>query len=435
MDSLCRHDHVFTDVRIRAIVFTLLFVANAAVAQVDPLGINPDSDEYGRYASIGTIAGDPIIAYEDRDGTGGMTVTYCNTPACRFPDSRLLDPEGTANSAGVFATLLTPSDGLPVIVHAKLGGGSPIRVAKCSNSLCSPVMGAPPTTLVDVGSTGFSPTGVSAAVGSDNFPIISASLQDGGSHQGLWIIKCSDPFCMGTVMETQIDPARLESGRLSVIAIGADDLPIVAYQDRTSTGSNGNLMLLKCNDPACLGGDESFSELAPLSGFTDRPIDLAIGPGGNPVIAFATEVGGLGVIACNDPACVGDDESFNVVTTQGVVGFAVALAMNTLGHPTLAAHGFGSSDGSLQVIACNDTACAGDNEKTLEFFSDADPSIRLGRYVDITHAGNDIFSLVYMRREQISSSQFNRSLRALACTLEGCGVILQDGFEEPTTMP
>jgi len=436
MESLCRRDHVLTDLCARPLAcFALMLAANAAIAQADPLGINPDSDSYGRYASMASVNGNTLIAYENRQGARGMTVTICEGPACRFPISQVQDPQGTSNGAGVFASLLIPSDGLPVIVHVKFGAGGGIRVAKCGSSVCLPVMGAPPTTLVNVGSTGFFPNSVSAAVSSDGFPVISASLADGSVGQGLWVLKCSDPFCMGAVTETQIDPSRPNSGRWNATAIGADGMPVIAYQDRTSTGSNGNVMLLKCNDPACLGGDDSFSELEPLSGSVDRQIDLAIGPGGNPVIAFATPTGGLGLIACNDAACLGDDESFNVVSTRAAIGSAVALALNTLGHPVLAAHGFNSAANSLEVIACNDPLCSGNDEQTLHYFDDIDPDIGFGRYADLSHAGNDVFSLVYMREERISTSQFDRSLRVVDCTIEGCGVVFQDGYEDASGAP
>lgn len=415
----------------RMIVLLLIStMASIAVAQApDPQGLNPESASHGRYVSVGfAVTGDPLIAFQDQSPAAGMSVTHCEDLTCVSRATRLLDPRGSSNGAGFFSRINVAPDGRPVIVHISLGVGGGLRVYRCEVSNCGPSMG-PPDSTTALAVAGLSPASADAAIGSDNLPVISTFLQSGAIGQGLWILKCEDPACASGLTATQVEPMRGESGRLSAVAVGSDGLPVVAFQDRTSVGSNGNLAVMKCNDPACEGQNESIVALEPLGGFVDRPIDLTLNSEGHPVIAFAGPSGFLRVITCNDPACAGGDEASNEIITESAIGFAVAVALDTVGRPVIAAHGFSSTRRSLEVINCNDTLCAGDDELTTARVFPESPEVTYGRYLDLVVASSGEPFLAYTREERISSSTVVTSARTANCVSAACIDLFKDGFE------
>ena len=408
-------------------LLALLGASNSLFAQIDPLGINQESDRYGRYASIAiTQSGFPLIAYEGLFGSSGLMITLCEDDACEVATNRLVDPRGSANAAGLYSRILIPQSSKPVIVHTRLSANG-VRVVNCASSNCLQAMGASDT-LTSVGTTGYVPGAMDAALGADGFPVISVFYQDAGTPQGLWIVKCSDLACSGPIVETRINAARPESGRVNSIEVGSDGFPIVAFQDRTSVGSNGNVVVMKCNDPACAGLDESFSEIAPYSS-SDRALDLKVRDDGLPVVAFPSIQSQFLVALCNDPACQGGDEEINAVSVQAAVGFSVAMDLSAEGFPLLAVHGSSSSTGSAQLYACNDAACSGGDERTLAVIDSQDSDVSFGRYLGISSGLDGLPLLLYSRVENLGANQFARSLRLLDCYLIDCVPMFSDDFE------
>jgi hypothetical protein len=136
------------------------------------------------------------------------------------------------------------------------------------------------------------------------------------------------------------------------IAIGVNGLPLITCQD----GSDGSLLLVRCNDPACFGGDEVIDTLdASANGVNFS--SLRIGFSGLPVISYYDAIAGaLKVVKCNDPVCVGGDESVNVVDGPGnLVGLYNSMAIPLDGLPVISYHD--ATAGTLKVAKCNDPAC------------------------------------------------------------------------------
>jgi hypothetical protein len=115
-----------------------------------------------------------------------------------------------------------------------------------------------------------------------------------------------------------------------------------------------SVMVTKCNDAACAGGNETTTTLnAGMGGATST----AIGSDGLPVIAnYRSEAGEISVIKCDGSSCTGEDTAITVVA-EDILGDNLSLALGNDGFPVIAYNG--NQGPSLKVIKCNDSACAG----------------------------------------------------------------------------
>jgi hypothetical protein len=138
-------------------------------------------------------------------------------------------------------------------------------------------------------------------------------------------------------------------GQWSSMALGVDGKPVVSYYDAT----NGNLKLLRCGDVNCSSGnlihapdtDNAANDTGALG--TSLKLDSA----GNPVVSYLDQNNiELEVMHCNDPNCIGADESLE---TPDVGGFQSALALDAIGRPVIAhTGGFG-----LRLVYCGTVNC------------------------------------------------------------------------------
>ena len=419
--------------RTTALALMVLVASTTAQAQVGTQ-LDPVSSEYGSYVSMllieqGLEAKEdiPLIAYENRSTSRrGLAVSRCFDALCRNVASQTVDELGSSNQAGVFGRILRGADGHAIIIHLKIGVGAALRLVRCGEINCVGGMG-PPNTRINIPLDQGQAASMDAAIGSDGFPVIAAWLQDGGTGLGLWVIKCSDPICEEETTQTQIDPNRPLSGRVMDLMIGASGFPQIAFQDRESAGSNGEVALLSCNDLACAGQDETLSVLDVLGGSVGRIIDMKINASGHPVIAYAGNLSNLRVIACNDPLCIGDDDAPNIITTLNPINQAVAMDLDSQGHPAIAAYAFSVDD--LEIIFCNDPACAGDDESRADVFESDDSVISFGAWVDTVFDPNDRLQIVYQFEERLGTSNFLRSLYNIRCVPDGCSLVFSDRFE------
>ncbi len=247
----------------------------------------------------------------------------------------------------------------------------------------------------------------SMAVPADGLPVIA--FRTAG---GVTVAKCNDPYCIGGDETVSV----VGSGRDPVLAITGDGLPVIAYTD----GSPRSVWLAHCNDAACSGGDESINEV--VAGVNPGKPALAIGVDGFPVIAF---IAGENVwaVRSNDVACSGGDEPVNPQVTA-----AAAAAFNAdqpgLGVPNNdlpLIHYRRNSDTDSQLIACNDPDCQGQDE--FERTVEANVSVNLNgeRQFAFTAAGNPILfgqgAGVLVCAEPACTSPFARSNAVLRDTV------------------
>jgi hypothetical protein len=182
----------------------------------------------------------------------------------------------------------------------------------------------------------------SIAVGVDGFPIISYQETSGPSSTTLRVAKCNDAACAGgdetiSIIENT-GVAMFES---TAIAIGDDDLPVIAYYDSLEAA----IKVCKCNDAACTGIDETITAVDELQ--ASQTLSIAIGDDGWPVLSYAA----LRVVKCNDAACEGGDELMTVVDGFGLSGHT-STAIGADGQPVISY----LADG-LRVVRCGSESC------------------------------------------------------------------------------
>jgi hypothetical protein len=362
-----------------------------ATGPTGPAG--PSGPAFGRRVIISTVADDPanpvgfgtsitigvdglpIISHGDVIAFD-LRVTHCNDAACTTSTTTALD---TASNAGFGTSIAIGSDGLPVIAHQE-SATNDLHVTHCGNISCT--VGT--TTTPDT-SGGSQP---SIAIGVDGFPVISHQFAG-----DLRVTKCNDVACDPAVNgpETQTTVDHLAGGTVgqeSSIVIGVDGNPVIAHFNNGAT----NLRVTKCNDPACSGSGEISTDVDASGGITGRNPSIAIGLDGNPVISYLDQSNAqLRVARCNDPGCVGGNETLSTVVAAQSNG-ETSIIVGPDGNPIISHTSAVGSD--LDVTYCNDPACAGGDDATVVAEAVADG---VGRQSSITIA--DDGSVVVSHRD------------------------------------
>ena len=134
---------------------------------------------------------------------------------------------------------------------------------------------------------------VSMAIGVDNLPIIAYHDSSAGS---LNVLHCSSHDCSTADAPSVVDaPSGIDVGEHASIAIGGDGLPLIAYVDSTTPG----VKLAHCIDIACMHADIRALNM-PSALLSD--VALTIGVSGYPVVV-AVNSGDPWIGYCNDASC------------------------------------------------------------------------------------------------------------------------------------
>lgn len=305
-----------------------------------------DPDNFVGYhhdIAIGTD-GKPVIAYTDQTA-GDLKVAKCIDVACTAATVSLV--HGGEDNVGWYPSIAIGDDSYPVISYRDVTDGA-LLVAKCNDGACRG--GDELVGVVDDGNVG---AWSSIAIGTDGLPIIS--YQDGANGK-LRVAHCNDAACTGgDELVTTLNDVADSTGMNTSIAIGGDGYPVISYQTMTSPFS-GELKVAKCNDASCAGGNETIAMLDTTGGPTFESTSLALGADGNPVIGYKDTIAkAITVAKCNDPACAGGDETFTAVDFNPAA-MRLSLVLAPDGNPLV------SYMGSLKVARCNDDACVGEDE-------------------------------------------------------------------------
>jgi hypothetical protein len=295
--------------------------------------------------------GFPVIGYTQYDlftPINILKVAKCTDIRCASSVINVLD----GSEVFSIGSMATGQDGLPIISYWQNNG---LLVAKCNDYFCS---GANESISIvdDLGGDS------SLAIGADGLPVISYQTEG-----KLMVAKCNDPACSGgDEIITAINDFESNTGRAPSIAIGSDGFPVISYQRISGPFDPSTIKVAKCNDIACSGGDEIISVIDNdgLS-FLALSNSIDIEPDGLPVIAYAGTNGSINVVKCNDAACSGEDESKAVIESTGFVT-SVSLTIGQDGFPVISYEDFGI--GALKVAKCEDVGCL--DEKTIAIIED-----------------------------------------------------------------
>ena len=233
--------------------------------------------------------GMPMISARD-ESNNALVFVKCFASNCSTYGVTTID-DPVASSVGFATSIAAGSDGLPVISYYDLTAQA-LKFARCAATNCA--TGATIVTLDDnAGSVGdYS----DIAIGVDGFPLISYQDTTSGS---LKLAKCGNLACSTSVLLTLDDPANSIAGAYTSIAIGADGVPVIAHHDPTA----GSLKVTRCGNSACSGPATTTTVDDPVHR-VGRHASLAIGADGLPVIAYQdVDAEALEVAKCGTRSC------------------------------------------------------------------------------------------------------------------------------------
>jgi hypothetical protein len=269
-----------------------------------------------------------------------LKVVKCLDTTCTAaPTVSIFSPEA---GFGLHTSIAVGSDGFPVIAYHNPAAGT-LKVVKCVNAACTP--GATSIVTVDNNSVG---AHCSMAIGADGLPVISYQDVLNGN---LKVAKCTTAACSGTPILTTVDAHANNLGFFTSIAIGADGFPIVSYHDPIA----GKLKVAKCGNAACSTPAPVITEVEGGPGnSTGTFTSIAIAPDGLPGISYHKgSAGSLKFVRCGNPAC----SAGNTITTidDNNVGSHTAIAIPADGLPVISYHD--GNAGSLKVAKCSTPSC------------------------------------------------------------------------------
>ena len=302
----------------------------------------------GSYTSLALDAsGNPVVSYFDAYPNQDLKVLHCNDPNCASGGDSITSPD-TAGNVGLDTALALDSSGKPVVSYWDWTNGD-LKVLHCNDPDCA----GGDESITSPVTADFAGSGTLALDGSGN-PVVGYLSAD----WDLKVLHCNDANCAGGDESiTSPDTAGDVGGYIS-LALDAGGNPVLSYADST----NGDLKVLHCDDPNC-AGDESANMSSPDTGdAVGWYTSLALDASGNPVVSYFDApigIADLKVLHCNDPKCVGGDESITSPDTAGDVGRFTSLALDAGGKPVVSY--YDNTNGDLKVLHCGDPNCTSGN--------------------------------------------------------------------------
>jgi hypothetical protein len=335
-----------------AVALALLVGVVAAPGRSNAAGGNSiTSPDTG--ASVGWVpslaldsSGNPVVGYYD--GTNGdLKVMHCNDPNCSGGDESITSPD-TDGTVGYYPSLALDASGYPVVSYWDFANHD-LKVLHCGNPTCtSGNTITAPDTAGDVGHE------TSLALDSSGYPVVS--YYD-WTNSDLKVLHCGNPNCTSGNSITSPDTGG-SVGVASSLALDSSGYPVISYWDQT----NGDLKVMHCNDPNCSGGDETITS-PDTGGDVGYYPSLVLDGTGYPVVSYYDATNGdLKVMRCNDPNCSGGDESMTSPDTGGDVGSSPSLALDASGNPVVSYEEAITED--LKVLHCGNANCTLGNSIT-----------------------------------------------------------------------
>jgi hypothetical protein len=181
------------------------------------------------------------------------------------------------------------------------------------------------------------------------------------------------------------------------LALDSTDRPVIAYE-----GGGNELRLLHCGNVDCTS-DNQMHILDTGASYTSLELDAA----GNPVIAYYYDpTDDLRIVHCNDPSCVGNDESIVTADSDGNVGTHASLILDAAGHPVVSYYDSDSDD--LKVLHCGTASCDSGNVINRP---DSAGFVGTASSIDLDLSGNPVVAYV---------DQTNFDLKVLHCDDPDC---------------
>jgi hypothetical protein len=336
------------------------------------------------------------------NSSGLPVATFTNTTTNRVsvlecPDTNcdFWSAHGVGPAATTGSSLALDAQGRAVFSYSDFADGN-LGLLSCSVAQGSVV--CDPNQLIDT--VGIVGSDSSLELDANDRPVISYYDFTNGN---LKVAHCNEPNCVGGDESLQSPDTGGNVGPFTSLELDAAGNPVVSYFD----SSNSTIKIMHCNDPNCAGGDESIQSPDPAT-FVGSFTSLALDALGRPVVSYYDGGNGrLKVMHCNDANCAGGDESIQTPDTSGLNGTYSSLAIDAFGRPAISY--YDSTNGDLKIMRCNDANCAGGGES----IRSPDTADNVGQYTSLVldAVGNPVVSYYDVT---------NADLKVLRCGTPTC---------------
>lgn len=282
---------------------------------------------------------------------------------------------------GRFSSLVLSANGNPVISYYDMTNRS-LKLLRCNNFNCigrkSYSIATFPSTAGMVGSY------TSLVLDKTEKPVVSYYDSLKGR---LKLLHCKSENCKGAELSSQVPSLATENivGTYTSLVLDAMGNPVVSYYD----SSSGDLKLLHCNTPDCMGNDFGKVTTPDTLGDVGLHTSLVLDAVGNPVISYYNSSSReLRLLHCDDRYCMGD-ESKNIVVLDVEAGWYISLVLDSVGNPVVSYFDF--SNGDLKLVHCDDPHCKGDRSSSV---TTLDTAGIVGSYTSLAldHEGKPVVS-------------------------------------------
>lgn len=203
-------------------------------------------------------AGNPVESFYSVDSSShlrDLQIRHCGNPACTSGGS-FTSPASAQPGYDASATtsLTLDSAGNPVVLFF---GNNTWNVLRCNDPNCE---GGDESIVSPVPGSLNSGAG-SMVLDAADHPAFSFRGDD-----GLAVVHCGNPTCAGGALVARPD-SDADAGYNSSLHLDAAGRPVISYYTRTG---NGDLKLLHCADPGCLGPVGGTTSLTGISGAPGR---------------------------------------------------------------------------------------------------------------------------------------------------------------------
>ena len=285
----------------------------------------------------------PVISYHNST-TGQLRIVKCGDVACSA--GNIATTLGQTNSVGRFSSIAVGSDTLPVVSYFDATSGR-LRVAKCSNAFCTAA-----SSITEVDASINVGVNTSIAVPADGLPVVSYSAYSGSTSTGagLKVLKCVNAGCTGTSTITTVDNTSL-SGLYTSLALGADGLPVVAYQAFGGAGFTSKVV--KCGNSACSSGN-TLTLVDVQTGSGGRDNSITVPADGRPLLISSGN--SIRVVRCGNVACSSGNQASYAVS-DAETGILTSLAVAPDGLPIYSYYSVGTTPAALGIVKCSNAGC------------------------------------------------------------------------------
>ena len=301
--------------------------------------LTPDTTtDVGKYSSLALDAdGNPVISYYDEANTT-LRILHCGNTSCST-NNKISIPDKDGN-VGKYTSLTIDSHGWPVVSYYDASKGI-LKILHCGNAACTHDNSIATPDLS-------SSNGVESSIqlNSNGNPVVAYF---DFSDSSLKILVCGNPDCSAGNKINTVESIG-EVGRYPSLALDKNGFPAVSYLDLT----NGKLKVLRCGNATCSRGNT----IVPVGSgaVVGYYSSLKIGANNIPVVSYYDKTNGdLNILECGNSSC----SSNNVILapdTRGDVGLYTSMMLDLHGYPIISY--YDASNGKLKVLHCHNYHCS-----------------------------------------------------------------------------